>query len=704
MSVKSLILQCYYVRMKDKIESVQETLKDRYKLLGVLGEGGMSIVFKALDLRLNSLVAIKVLLHDPEGLGAARLQREAQSAARLSNTNVARIFNFGQSHGSDNTPYMVMELLEGIGLDKLIKERNHLNCHEALPIFKQICNGLRAAHTQHIVHRDLKPSNVILVETKNGWHVKIVDFGIAQIETDQRLTKTGALLGSPSYMSPEQIEGAIIDDRSDIYSLGCLMFETLTGQLPYAGKNSLETLAMHKSADLPDVTGLQNEIPSPLLELILKCLQKLPEQRPQNMAEIMLTLDQIQNGEIDSPSTTVSTPKVKSLALIYFVLSAILFCSLIFAFFAFSISKTKKETATIVSNLPEKISYTQSALPVRLGSQKSKFKAFGDPSIGLKVIGGQDIEDDDLKSLTFEKVDSLKIHSKELTGSGLRYLKNLKIRTLELKDTNITSENMKYLAEMPVLSDLIFHSPHIDDRALEEISKVKSLVNLNLDAGTFTEKGFSSLVKLPNLSSITLINLGMTDKDLEPLSKIKSLTVVRIIDCTKVGPDIGVVIAKLPKLDTVFVNHPMSPASYKALAKTKLRAFNLKNRIITPSELDNICGVKTLWRIGFIHARVTDDNYNDLLLLPKLGRFEISRTQRISDSLISTLAQSHIQYLDVSFSGLRPDQLDKLSSNRSLEQILCAGLSQISDKQLEEFQKRFVTRHHKPLQLIKSAM
>lgn len=141
-----------------------------------------------------------------------------------------------------------MELLEGTGLDKLIKVEGHLHYSETVSIFKQICNRLSVAHLQNIVHRDLKPSNIFLLETKEGWLVKILDFGIAQIETDQRLTKTGALLGSPSYMSPEQIDGLELDPRSDIYSFGCLMFEVLTGQTPFEGKTSLETLAMHKNS------------------------------------------------------------------------------------------------------------------------------------------------------------------------------------------------------------------------------------------------------------------------------------------------------------------------------------------------------------------------------------------------------------------------------------------------------------------------
>ncbi len=695
--------------MKDKIDSVQETLKDRYKLLGVLGEGGMSVVFKAQDLRLNSLVAIKVLHQDPEGLGAARLQREAQTSARLSCINVARVFNFGQTQ--DGTPYMVMEMLDGIGLDKLIKDKGRLDYTEAVPIFKQICNGLKAAHNHEIVHRDLKPSNILLIKTKDSWQVKILDFGIAQIETDQKLTRTGALLGSPSYMSPEQIENSNVDIRTDIYSFGCLMFETLSGQTPFKGSTSLETLAMHKNVAPPLISEIANNVPPPLAELLDKCLQKLPERRPQNVAEIEAVLNEIENDGSDKGTAAeniVDTGVSKKTVPLSSIILPVLVLSLgTCAYFGFQVFNAQKEAIKIKDSTPKSIEQNEPKLPPRIGSQECKFKAYGDPlnpSKGLSVVGGADIEDNDLQSLYLENIESLKINSKELTGSGLKYLKGLKITRLELKDTNITSDNLKYLADLKNLSELILHSPHLDDEALEAISYIKNLTHLSLDAGTFSDKGFANLAKLEKLSAITLINLKFTDKDLKPLSRIKSLTTVRIIDCTNVSPDIGVTIAELHKLETVFINHPLSNASYKALARTKMIAFNLKNRIITPKEFDDICSVKSLWRIGFIHAHVTDDNYSDLLTLPHLARFEISRTEKISDSLISTLSKSNIRYLDISFSGLRQDQLEKLLSVKSLEQIWCTNCTYLSGKQLEEFRKLFEAKHHKPLQLMKSAI
>lgn len=695
--------------MKDKIDSVQETLKDRYKLLGVLGEGGMSVVFKAQDLRLNSLVAIKVLHQDPEGIGAARLQREAQTSARVSCANVARVFNFGQT--KDGTPYMVMEMLDGIGLDKFIKEKGRLDYLEALPIFKQICNGLEAAHKHGIVHRDLKPSNILLIKAKESFQVKILDFGIAKIETDQKLTRTGALMGSPSYMSPEQIENSDVDARTDIYSLGCLMFETLAGQPPFKGNTSLETLAMHKNIAPTQISEFQNNVPSPMVSLLDKCLQKLPEQRPQDISEIERLLDEVENYGLDGITSELTNEKFKSanspkstIALSSITLPIVLFCIGVCAYFGYQVLKAQKEAVSTKNIPPQIILNHEPKLPPKLGTAASKFKAYGDPNKGLQVVGFENIEDDDFKSLVFEPVESLTINSKELTGSGFKYLKDIKIKKLELRNTNITSDNLKYLADLPILSELILHSPHLDDKALEAISLVKSLTHLNLDAGTFTDEGIASLTKLEKLSTITLINLKFTDKDLEPLSRIKSLRTVRIIDCINVGPDIGVTVAKLPKLETVFINRPLSSSSYKALARTKMIAFNLKNRKIIPSEFDDICSVKSLWRIGFINAQVTDDNYSDLLTLPHLGRFEISRTKQISDSLISTLSKSKIHQLDISFSNLSKEQLDKLLCVKSLEQIYCTKCTFLDDKQLEEFRKRFEIRHHKPLQLIRSAM
>lgn len=292
----------------------------RYSKLSRLGAGGVGIVFKALDSYLNKDVAIKMLLVPAMGSEiVARFQREAKMASSLNHANIITVLDFGVTERGK--PYMVMEYVEGKTLDVIIAERQSLTLDEALPLFVQICAGIEHAHMRGILHRDLKPSNVILTNMENEIPVvKILDFGLAKTQevSKETLTKAGTVLGSPLYMSPEQAQSNEIDRSSDIYSIGVLMFETLTGSVPIKGDTAMETLALKTYTPAPLLDD--DRFPAELSEIVDRCLQIDPNKRFESVQAVEDALIQVsekmhetQHSESQSNSTTLpAVPHQKS--------------------------------------------------------------------------------------------------------------------------------------------------------------------------------------------------------------------------------------------------------------------------------------------------------------------------------------------------------------------------------------------------------
>jgi serine/threonine protein kinase len=276
---------------------VGKVFAERYEIESVLGYGGMSMVYKARHTLMDRTVAIKILHPDytKEPTALQRFQQESKAAASLNHQNVVTVYDFGCADGQ---AFFVMDCLEGKSLAQTIDEEGPLTYQRAVNVFKQVCDGLEAAHRKGIIHRDLKPGNLILMPQEVGPElVKIVDFGIAKMmpsENSQalRLTQTGEVFGSPIFMSPEQCLGKQLDTRSDIYSLGCVMYEALTGLAPLMGENFLETLNKHvgeKPKPFSE-TAPGKQIPEQIEEAVFKCLEKNPDDRFQTAGELRQAL------------------------------------------------------------------------------------------------------------------------------------------------------------------------------------------------------------------------------------------------------------------------------------------------------------------------------------------------------------------------------------------------------------------------------
>ncbi len=279
---------------------IGQFIGSRYRLDKVLGAGGMSIVFLAFDVKLQRLLAVK-LMHAHlkfESRYLQRFQQEGKALSKLDHPNIVKVFEYGL-HG--NMPYMVMEYIEGTTLATRLKERIQLPIDSTLEMAIQVCGALNHAHRVKVIHRDLKPSNIMIRTDESGKDmVKIVDFGIAKIASDTHsmMTGTGEVFGSPVYMSPEQCEGRHTDRRTDLYSLGCVMYESLAGTPPFVGDSPLATMMKHQRETPISLqeASLGEIFPNELERIIQKLLSKSPDARYQDAALLVADLDNVKHN------------------------------------------------------------------------------------------------------------------------------------------------------------------------------------------------------------------------------------------------------------------------------------------------------------------------------------------------------------------------------------------------------------------------
>ncbi|HEY2492614.1 MAG TPA: Stk1 family PASTA domain-containing Ser/Thr kinase [Paenibacillus sp.] len=262
-------------------------LGGRYEIIERIGGGGMALVYKAHDILLGRNVAIKVLrqqfVHDEEFI--RRFRREAQSAASLSHPNVVSIYDVGQE---DEIHYIVMEYVEGYNLNEIIKERAPLQVEESVRIATQICDALDHAHQNQIIHRDIKPHNILI--GRNG-RVKVTDFGIARAVTSTTITQTGSLIGSVHYFSPEHAKGVATGEKSDLYSLGIVMYQMLTATLPFLGESPISVALKHLQEEFDDPRDVNPLIPQSVENIILKSMRKNPHERYQSAKEMIVDIE-----------------------------------------------------------------------------------------------------------------------------------------------------------------------------------------------------------------------------------------------------------------------------------------------------------------------------------------------------------------------------------------------------------------------------
>ncbi len=278
----------------DDVVRPGDVLSNKFRVERVLGVGGMGVVVAATNLQLGQLVALKFMLRAALAYGdnVARFEREARAAVRLRSDHVAKVMDVGRL--DDGAPYMVMEFLEGEDLDRLLRTKGPLPIPTAVDFVLQAAEAIAEAHGLGIVHRDLKPKNLFVTERLNGEAlIKVLDFGVSKVvgEGDLSLTATTQVLGSPSYMSPEQLRASRdVDQRTDIWALGAILYELLTGTVPFPATTLTQLTAMVISDPPRPLETLRQDVPKPLRDIIMKCLEKRVDDRFNSVADLAAAL------------------------------------------------------------------------------------------------------------------------------------------------------------------------------------------------------------------------------------------------------------------------------------------------------------------------------------------------------------------------------------------------------------------------------
>lgn len=287
---------------------VGQTLGGRYTMLSLLGEGGMGVVYKAHDESTGKDVAVKVLsealLHDDDA--TARFEREAQALFGLAHPNILKVHDFGKLGAR---PYLVMDLLSGKGLDELVEEHEGLPLEMATDLFRQILNGLAHAHSKGAAHRDLKTENIHVCPKG---HVTLMDFGLVKFTDSQewgdaeKLTRMGAVFGTPAYMAPEQCAGAPADERSDVYAAGVILYEMLTGAWPFMEESRMKMFQAHLAKPVPSINAY-GQTPKAMFDVVVaRAMEKFPEKRYGSAGEMLEHFNQIAVG--GPPAGVTTTP------------------------------------------------------------------------------------------------------------------------------------------------------------------------------------------------------------------------------------------------------------------------------------------------------------------------------------------------------------------------------------------------------------
>ena len=290
---------------------IGQIIKERYEIIQLLGEGGMSYVYKANDKQLKRTVAIKTLKPNyvQQEKFVERFKREAQTAANLNHPNIVQIFDWGIG----DEPFFVMEYIEGNTLTSIISKRRTISLNDVLFIGAQVSSGLQAAHSKGLVHRDIKPGNIMI--TPEG-KVKVTDFGIVSLQNEESdITKTGSILGTASYISPEQAQGKPVSKESDLYSLGTVLYELITGRPPFEGDTPIATATKHITDKPEKLSVFRPDIPKGIENAVLKLLHKYPKDRFKNAEDLRAVLlqqkTQLQAMQTQENLVDLTSPKIK---------------------------------------------------------------------------------------------------------------------------------------------------------------------------------------------------------------------------------------------------------------------------------------------------------------------------------------------------------------------------------------------------------
>ncbi len=669
-------------------------LVGNYQFLEFIGSGGMGVIYKAKHPVLKRLVAIKMLhSHLMSEVITRRFKQEAEAVSGLSHPCIIAVHDFGVSEFGQ--PYMVMDYIDGKPLSEILRQ-GPMRVEAAINIAIQLAHALQHAHEGGVLHRDLKPSNIMVTDYDCDFpEVKIVDFGIAKIlETDAtKVTQTGELLGTPQYMSPEQCQGGELDARSYIYSLGCVLFESITGKPPFSGSSMVSIIVdqISKSARTLGEVRPDMSFPSQLEDMMAKTLAKDPADRYQSMDAMLTDLNKVQSlvGKPDreqSPSSRSMRLNREQRQLFLISLAAGLSLVGVAASSIMLVNMLTKAMAGRVSD----------ATQVSAQEQASKM----DKALFLE------------RSRTARYLDARRMDDQFFSDY---YGVNLGITALDLADSHITNKSMPVL---PTQKDLHFLSLdrapisdtgigclrnlhdllelHLDktgltDRGMDFLGEIKSLKNLSVKGTAITDLGVRAISSL-GLRSLFLSNTKVTDEALKSVAGMKQLQRLSLGSCRQIKGEGLKYLADLPTLQYLDLeNCYLNSAGFAALGQLKhLIALEFGYTGVTTGGIKVLSGIQTIEYLNLNGARVEAAWIPILGKMPRLRSLVFNaavidpkalammpehmpfitqlqfRYTKLNDKMIAPLSQlKYLQFIDLERSGVTKVAAERLQRELS---------------------------------------
>lgn len=529
-------------------------LGGRYRIISLLGRGGMGVVYKVEQIFLGKELALKTIVKSEQtDFVLRRFQTEARAVFSLHHPNIIAVHDFGFL--DDNMPFMAMEVIHGQTLGDLLKKRT-LSVDEAIPLFVQICFGLAHAHDCGIVHRDIKPNNIMILDglpwgTEGS--IKILDFGIAKLAQHeggeiQALTRTGEIFGSPFYMSPEQCLGTKVDHRSDIYSLGCVLFECLTGRPPFSGDNAMNTMMMHQRSVCPRLKDAapEKQFPPELEQILQTMLAKNPDDRYQNLGFTAHDLADLKRSEKSNISAVVQIArparppvdapdlvKVEKSKFITTMVMTALLCSLCTGSVMHYLHSRQEETVQPTTS-EGKNSFSGPGFPnlnnpnaaLRLAEKTLRPADENTTKDDIKLATPGDLSEDSIQQGISAHESKFDVGDAPTDKTLEAFKKYNNAQFVMLPNCNITDAGLKNLQDSKLL--VLGLSGDKEIKSVDEISKQRHLQRLNLSDTGITDAALPKLADLPMLDQLDLTGCNITEKGLMALTKSTSLTLIQV--------------------------------------------------------------------------------------------------------------------------------------------------------------------------------
>ncbi len=666
----------------------------RYKPLRSLGRGASGAVYKCYDRQLKRLVAIKVLnvLNADE---LVQFQNEARASAQLNRPGIVKTLDFGITGGGH--PYMVMDLIDGTPLSSYLKEVGVMTLDDSRYLASRIADALSTAHKHGIFHRDIKPSNVMVVSTIDGIlkDVTLIDFGVAKFRKGDLGLSNPTLAGTPVYMSADQAEGKTYDARSEIYSLGCLLYETLVGAPPFQADSALQLLNLHAHGQPPAIAEKRGDIPpdSELVRIIYKCLEKSPDDRFQSMDEFCEAIDAIEPLEMGNEAQRVEVEKKAVDPRPNFKFSRLHLTVLIIlvgVLLSFILQLSRSKATLRVENksafrdvtynprtfesVDKMVDFAEVLRDKHSGGSNSD--ALFQLDNGAIVLTNKYASDEFIQTIAVPtQLKQLSMTAGSVTGKGLSVLgkgKSLEVLTLQelpnLKNADV--ENV--LKINPELNTVNFSNLNVSSSIFNCLSELPEMRSVSFKYVDMKDANLSPLAKLPKLRSLSLRYGKVNNQQVEQIVSIKSLV---LVDLTNARIDDAALLklAQLPRLKVAFV------AGCKNVTAEGLKAF----AAAAPR-----CKVE--FSLPYTTPQFSDYFYddNDLVESVNSGKPTIDASDwSITDDGLGVLAGRPITHLSVSHTKITDKGFARIAKIQKLKSLMMNKMENVSDEALLEVAK-----------------